>query len=355
MKRINLLLALAAMVLSFGLSSCDKDNQQNTKAENLKFEMGYDLGNVYNHYSNVVRMYFTTDSLTQTDDGFEGSGKYFVFEVCSEVDKDNYPKAGEYKVADLSYGEANSIVSMVENGAAVPFLSASGRLFGTYVVEIVDGEESAGYSVNEGSIKISGDASAANITATLKGFDDNNVTKDFSFAFKGAVEMESQPIDASSQFKTEKEEDVVDKTIEFNKVSCVNYGDYSKFGLNLLLLTMTSADGYECQFYLNAPLDVKQSFGTYTITHKLAPYTGDRSVGVDQEGYVIPPVIGIPDKDGQGLKSAWFIDGGTVVMNEDGVSFDVVSYYGSKFKGSYKGEVTISNAQNAPVQHMLAK
>jgi hypothetical protein len=55
---------------------------------------------------------------------------------------------------------------------------------------------------------------------------------------------------------------------------------------------------------------------------------------------------------------AYYVASGTVVIAEDGITMDIVSHYGSKIHGEYKGTVTIadkSTPQYAPAMENKAK
>ena len=93
-----------------------------------------------------------------------------------------------------------------------------------------------------------------------------------------------------------------------------------------------------------------EAYGTYTVKDGYTDWTAVPSPGGDNDyDYASFVATGM---DASGAYSiAYYVASGTVIVAEDGIKFDVVSHYGSKIKGEYKGTVTIadkSTPQYAP-------
>ena len=136
-----------------------------------------------------------------------------------------------------------------------------------------------------------------------------------------------------------------------------NWGDYYGDGTDYLDMTLNSTEWYAV-FGLCAPLGSGvEAYGTYTVKDGYTDWTAVPSPGGDNE-YDYASFFGTGMDESGAYSVAYYVASGTVVIAKDGITMDIVSHYGSKIHGEYKGTVTIadkSTPQYAPAMGNKAK
>lgn len=361
MKKINFLFAVAAIVCAMGFVSCEgQENGENNNGNNnngggnggndteavaVKLSSGVNYGNMFNHYSNLVRLIVTTDSVNYNirTGKVTGTGKYYTIDIMAEVGDKSFPKAGEYKVPEAGALEvpAGSLrPEMIENGMALVSFTDGTNAYGCYEYEVKDGKVTNTMVATKGSVKIAGDATKCTLSFSFDLTDGKDATGSANCKFEGAAPaISDKAVDASKYFESEAADPQTEFVFNQQSVTAIAgangtdmemyeiylYGDNNLFGL----IGVYIAPG-------------ENKYIKYDVTHEVRSGAAPRTKGAREENgklMVGAPYIGIKGASG-GLEKVWFIDGGTLDVKENGITFDLVTYKGTTIKAKYTGPVT---------------
>ena len=357
MKKIySLFVALVACAMLFvacepgGVSSKDKENAtQMTTLHDAFYSHQYVSG-----VSNDFWMSFTTEDLEMTADGTAayGTGDFVYLEVFPKTVENNFP-AGKFPLAeDPQDGYAWA-------GWEWDFGAEMGYGEGFYVIPqgcfayvFEDDEMIATKYMISGYVEVSGTPAEAEVYADVT-FDDGSKA---TYYYKGKLKFENNdeeedPDNGTGELNWDYEPtETGEYNATFDYCDMNNWGDYYGDGTEYVDMTLTGTEWYAI-FGLCAPLGSGvEAYGTYTVKDGYTDWTAVPSPGGDNDyDYASFVATGM---DASGAYSiAYYVASGTVIVAEDGIKFDVVSHYGSKIQGEYKGAVTIadkSTPQYAP-------
>ena len=357
MKKIySLFVALVACAMLFvacepgGVSSKDKENAtQMTTLHDAFYSHQYVDG-----VSNDFWMSFTTEDLEMTADGTAayGTGDFVYLEVFPKTVENNFP-AGKFPLAeDPQDGYAWA-------GWEWDFGADMGYEEGYYVIPqgcfayvFEDDEMIATKYMVSGYVEVSGTPAEAEVYADVTFDDGSKATYYYSGKLKFANnDEEENPDNGTGSLNWDYEPTTTGEyAATFDYCDMNNWGDYYGDGTEYVDMTLTGTEWYAI-FGLCAPLGSGvEAYGTYTVKDGYTDWTAVPSPGGDNDyDYASFVATGM---DASGAYSiAYYVASGTVTVAEDGIKFDVVSHYGSKIKGEYKGTVTIadkSTPQYAP-------
>lgn len=357
MKKIySIFVALVACAMLFvacepgGVSSKDKKNAtQMTTLHDAFYSHQYVDG-----VSNDFWMSFTTEDLEMTADGTAayGTGDFVYLEVFPKTVENNFP-AGKFPLAeDPQDGYAWA-------GWEWDFGADMGYEEGYYVIPqgcfayvFEDDEMIATKYMVSGYVEVSGTPAEAEVYADVTFDDGSKATYYYSGKLKFANnDEEENPDNGTGDLNWDYEPTTAGEySATFDYCDMNNWGDYYGDGTEYVDMTLTGTEWYAI-FGLCAPLGSGvEAYGTYTVKDGYTDWTVVPSPGGDSNyDYASFVATGM---DASGAYSiAYYVASGTVTVAEDGVKFDVVSHYGSKIKGEYKGTVTIadkSTPQYAP-------
>ena len=357
MKKIySLFVVLVACAMLFvacepgGVSSKDKENAtQMTTLHDAFYSHQYVDG-----VSNDFWMSFTTEDLEMTADGTAayGTGDFVYLEVFPKTVENNFP-AGKFPLAeDPQDGYAWA-------GWEWDFGADMGYEEGYYVIPqgcfayvFEDDEMIATKYMVSGYVEVFGTPAEAEVYADVTFDDGSKATYYYSGKLKFANnDEEENPDNGTGSLNWDYEPTTTGEyAATFDYCDMNNWGDYYGDGTEYVDMTLTGTEWYAI-FGLCAPLGSGvEAYGTYTVKDGYTDWTAVPSPGGDNDyDYASFVATGM---DASGAYSiAYYVASGTVTVAEDGIKFDVVSHYGSKIKGEYKGTVTIadkSTPQYAP-------
>lgn len=299
--------------------------------------------------------FITEDIVIDAEGNPMGTGEFVYLEVFPATVNNNFP-AGEYPLAEdatdgyawsgwewdlgADYGYDEGVL-VIPQGSFVYVIEDDGLIATKYMVS--------------GSIEIKGDASEAEVFADVT-FDDG--TKG-SYYYKGRLNFEDYDAqtggggdDGSGELSWDYEPTTAGEyTATFDYCEMNNWGDYYGDGIDFVDMVLTGTE-WNGTFNLSAPLNSGENvYGTYTVAEGYGEWTVCPSPGGDLD-YDYASFLGTGLEEGY-YTTAYYIASGTVVVAEDGIQFDVVSHYGSKIKGEYKGDVVVadkSTTQYAPAE-----
>lgn len=374
MRKINFLFAIAAICMAIGFTACgeeegpDQDGNNNNQGGNnnndttvvaeteaMKLATGTDFGNQFNHYSNLVRLIFTSDSVNYNikTGKITGTGKYYTIDVMAEADsKSHFPKAGTYSVAkdeDISYPAGTGIrLELLENGAVLQKFTYENTNYGCYEYTVENDKVVATKFAKTGQIKITGDATKCNVEFAFEFSDDKDNVTTAGGKYEGAApKITNKAVDASKNFE---QEDADPQTeFVFNKQYVTTIAGGNGTGMEQYEIFLEGDDNLFGIFAVYIASG-ENKYIKYTVTHKIYSGAASRSKGAYKEGdklMVGSPYLGYRGASG-GMSQIWFVDGGTLDVKENGITFDLVTYKGTKIKAKYEGKVTFDPKGMAP-------
>ena len=215
---------------------------------------------------------------------------------------------------------------------------------GSYVFLLEDGEVVEIKYIVSGKVVICGTSSVAEVfvdatfedgtksTYYYKGklrFEDFDATGGGGTGDDGEYNFDYEPI-ATGEYE-----------VTFDVCQVLNNGNIYNTGSDNVELYLNGLE-WMAYFDLFAPLNSGADvYGTYNIVSgQYDEWCGVPSSGGTEEGDT-PSFFGT-DFTGDGYyMTAYYVVSGTVVIAEDGVTIDATTYYGSKIKASYAGDVNV--------------
>lgn len=366
MKKIySFFVALVACAMLFvacepgGVSSKDKENATQLVAV-------YDA--YYSHeyvdgVSNDFWMSFTTEDIEVPATGYEifGTGEFVYLEVFPAAVENDFP-AGKFEL------KAEPTDGCAWAGYEYDYGAELGMEPGYYVIPqgcfayvLEDDAVVATKYMVAGYVEITGTPAEAEVFADVTYDDGSKAT----YYYKGKlsfmdndIEDDTIPDNGTGELKWDYEPTTVgDYEATFDYCEMNNWGDYYGDGTDYLDMTLNSTEWYAV-FGLCAPLGSGvEAYGTYTVKDGYTDWTAVPSPGGDNE-YDYASFFGTGMDESGAYSVAYYVASGTVVIAKDGITMDIVSHYGSKIHGEYKGTVTIadkSTPQYAPAMENKAK
>lgn len=359
MKKIySLFVALVACAMLF--VACEPSGVSNKdKMKATQLTASYDAYYSHEYIEGVSNDYWmsfgTEDIVMDMSTGYPmGTGEFVYLEVFPTTVENNFP-AGSFTLAeeardgyawagwewdlgvDLGYDEGYYVIPQ-----------------GCFVYVLEDDELVTTKYMVSGYVEVTGTPSAAEVYADVT-FDDGTKS---TYYYKGRLKFEDydegdedNPDNGTGDLNWDYEPTTAGEySATFEYCDMNNWGDYYGDGTEYVDMTLTGTEWYAI-FGLCAPLGSGvDAYGTYTVKDGYTDWTAVPSPGGDNDYDYASFVATDMDASGK-YSTAYYIASGTVVVAEDGVKFDVVSHYGSKIQGEYKGTVTIadkSTPQYAP-------
>ena len=300
--------------------------------------------------SNDFWMSFFTTEIDKEEGYPKGSCEFVVFEFFPAAIENGFP------IGNYSFAEEPQ-----DGYAWVGWEYEEYWAQGSFVYFMEDGEVFEVKYMVSGEVEIIGTGSNAEVFADVV-FDDGSKA---TYYYKGKLRFEDfdAGIGGSSgggnggyTFDYEPT-DAGEFDVTFDYCQVYNNGDFYSTGSDFVTLYLNGAE-WMAVYDLFAPLGSGEDvYGTYTIVDgKYDEWCGVPSSGGTEEGDT-PSFFGT-DFTGDGYyMTAYYVVSGTVVIAEDGVTIDATTYYGSKIKASYVGDVSvIADAQVArPMQSVATQ
>lgn len=366
MKKIySFFVALVACAMLFvacepgGVSSKDKENAtQLVEAHDAYYSHEYVDG-----VSNDFWVSFTTEDVEVPATGYEifGTGEFVYFEVFPATVENDFP-AGKFEL------KAEPTDGCAWAGYEYDYGAELGMEPGFYVIPqgcfayiIEDDALVATKYMVAGYVEITGTPAEAEVFADVTYDDGSKAT----YYYKGKlnfmdndIEDDTDPDNGTGELRWDYEPTTAgDYEATFDYCEMNNWGDYYGDGTDYLDMTLNSTEWYAV-FGLCAPLGSGvEAYGTYTVKDGYTDWTAVPSPGGDNE-YDYASFLATGMDESGAYSVAYYVASGTVVIAEDGITMDIVSHYGSKIHGEYKGTVTISDKstpQYAPAMGNKAK
>lgn len=350
MKKIYYLIALFVCSTML-LVSCDTTNGPSKKdIENatqlVEAHDAYYSTQFVEGVTNDYWMSFTTEDIVIGGDGNPmGTGEFVYLEVFPKTVENNFP-AGNYSLAEDAtdgYAWAGWEWDMG------PDLGIEEGLFiipqGCFVYVLEDDELVDTKYILSGYIDIKGTSAEAEVfvDATF-----NDGTKS-TYYYKGALKFDDYDAELGGEAGGEGDDlnwdyeptTAGEYTAKFDYCEMNNWGDYYGDGIDFVDMLLSGTD-WNGTFNLSAPLESGENvYGTYTVEAGYKEWTVCPSPGGDYN-YDYASFLGT-GFEGDVYTVAYYIASGKVIVAKDGIQFDVVSHYGSKIKGEYKGEVVVAD------------
>ena len=340
---ITLLVCAAVLFVSCeqGGGPSKKDIENATKlVENVE---AYYSAEFVTGVSNDYWCSFITEDVVIDEEGNPmGTGEFVYIEIFPAIVNNNFP-AGEYAFAeDPTDGYAWAGWEW-DLGAEMGYEEGLYVMpQGCFVYVIEDDELLETKYMLSGSVKISGTPEEAELFVDATFADGSKST----YYYKGKLKFEDYDNDGGSTGGEDEElswdyEPVEsgEYTATFDYCEMNNWGDYYGYGTDCVDMVLSGSE-WNGTFILSAPLGSGSDvYGTYTVASGYEDWTVDPSPGGDYN-YDYASFLGT-GFEGDAYTIAYYIASGEVVVAKDGIQFDVVSHYGSKIKGEYKGDVVV--------------
>ena len=349
-------MALIACAMLF--VSCDTNTGGgSTDDGNKDKENATQLVEVYDAYyshkvvegvSNDYWMSFFTTEIDKEEGYPKGSCEFVVFEFFPTTIENGFPVGNYFFAEEPQDGYAWAGWEYEEYWAQ-----------GSFVYLMEDGEVFEVKYMVSGEVEVTGTASNAEVFADVV-FDDGSKA---TYYYKGKLKFEDYDAETGGgtgsgnggyTFDYEPT-DAGEYDVTFDYCQVYNNGDFYSTGSDFISLYLNGEE-WMAVYDLFAPLGSGEDiYGTYTIEDgKYDGWYGVPSSGGTEEGDT-PSFFGT-DFTGDGYyMTAYYVVSGTVVIAEDGVTIDATTYYGSKIKASYVGDVSvIADAQVARPMHSVA-
>lgn len=320
--------------------ACDNTNKPKTEDATQLADLveAYYSSEFVSGVSNDYWCSFITEDVVIDEEGNPlGTGEFIYLEVFPATVANNFP-AGEYAFAeDATDGYAWAgwewdLGAEIGYGEGVILIPQ-----GSFAYVIEDDELVTTKYMLSGSVKISGTPEAAEVFVDAV-FNDGTKS---TYYYKGKLKFEDYDNDGEDEELSWDYEPVEsgEYTATFDYCEMNNWGDYYGYGTDCVDMVLSGSE-WNGTFILSAPLGSGSDvYGTYTVASGYEEWTVDPSPG-GSYSYDYASFLGT-GFEGDAYTIAYYIASGEVVVAKDGIQFDVVSHYGSKIKGEYKGEVVV--------------
>ena len=369
-------LVFVLFCLSFVFSSCeymklgdnsdDKTEQPDDKTEQPKDSTdvipdepkvdAIKLVEVYESYyskefvdgvSNDYWMSFLGEGLELVDGEPMGSGILVTLEIFPTEVEGNFPIGEFVFAADAEDGYA---WAGWEYDAGPDYGLDEGILImpqGSFVYVVENGEPVEIKYIVSGKITISGASSAAEVLvdATFADGSQANYSYEGELMFEDYDELGGEG-SGEGEYTYDWEPTVAEEfDVTFDYCQIFNNGNLYNTNSDYIELYLNGLEWYG-EYDLFAPLNSgADAFGTYNIVvDKYDEWCGVPSSGGDDYGDT-PSFFGTNFSEEGYYTTSYYVVSGTVVIAEDGVTVDVMTYYGSKIRATYEGEVVVETGE----------
>ena len=222
---------------------------------------------------------------------------------------------------------------------------------GSYVFSVEDGEVIEIKYIVAGRVVVCGTSSAAEVLIEAT-FEDGTKS---TYYYEGKLKFEDFDDDGGS-------DDYGDYTFDFEPTAVgeyettfevcrvLNHGNVYNTGSDNVELYLNGIE-WLAYYDLFAPLNSGEDiYGTYTVVaDKYDEWCAVPSSGGNDYGDT-PSFFATDFTEDGYYNAAYYVVSGSVVIAEDGITIDAVSYNGSKIKGSYVGEVVVETSASQYVK-----
>ncbi len=343
MKKIfyGFMAVVMAVVMSFGFVSCGNDNKPD-KGEKATLLRAFYWGDYYKNQGENFMIYFCSGTVELDEEEIAvGSGYWICVDLNATGKEGLFPANAKYPV---------SVDQTPDTGFIAPgYADPAMVVYGTYVMNLVDGLPVDTFYVVDGYLDVKGSADDAKFELS---FVLDNGDK-LLFNSEGATEVIDMSEDGGTggggfvpDYSDERDE-VKNVDIAISAVQVEDYGDYYMNNTKNYTLQFINADetwGGNVEFFAN--VDANSPVGTYKVDMTYAEGTVLESAG---EEYDIPSYI-YGDISDQSYGSVYYIVDGTMTVTENTITFNFTTAKGSTFKATYEGVIDVlSTGYNAPV------
>ncbi len=343
MKKICYFIVLLVS-LSIVFVACDNGNKPNDKYENatqlVEALDAYYSSETVGAVSNYYRASFVTEGIEIHEEGLIGTGEMLCICVFPEVVENNFP------IGNFSFIDTPTNGSAWTQGSCL------------YVFEDGNGMILEPKYIVSGYVEIKGTSSDAEVFVDAT-FEDGSKS---TYYYKGKLEFQDYDAEGGTteeEFSFDYEpKEKGEYNVTFDVCQILNNGNYYSTGSDYLELYLNGVE-WLAMFDLFAPINSGENvFGTYTIVaDQYDAWCGVPSAGGDLYGDT-PSYFGTNFNEEGYYTTTYFVVSGNVKIAADGVVADVTSYYGSKIKGVYNGEVVVETGdsqQNVVSDQRVAK
>ena len=298
----------------------------------------YNNGPIASFYPSLKEYYFEayTEGITYNPKtgSLTGDGMVIALAQVISYENDFIPKTTKYTPFEVVN---NQVETIFEGGAAS---------LSVYVVE--NGKVQQAESFSTADFKAQYIGNAENMTFAVEGdFDGEHMV----FAFTGAPALYSLASYQTEDIDAAKYEGVEN----YASAEVIYYDNASSFfSLNVIeVILIDSKQTAFADFFCYGSLkDPKNVYGTFTVADEHAVGTMAKSPGVyvDKEGSYASPSF-VARNYSQNGADYYFVDGGSISIEEGKISFDITSVGGSKISTVYEGKISVKSydqAYNAP-------
>ena len=282
---------------------------------------------------NMYHFQGLTNGATYNPQTGECSGNGLLVEVTQAFSytENNLPMAQEYRPFELT---AENYIKEIYSGATG----------GVAIYEIVDGvlNEESFLSTRDFLVKLK-------IGETAVDFDvECNVEGEtFAFSFDGAPML----ADISNFWLEAKDEGAKCESAEtYAQAEVIYYGETGIFPVNVIEVVLLSEDQSSfANFYCYGSLDdVKNVYGTFNVATEHTVGTMAKSPGLymSKDGSYAYPSFVARNYSSNGA-DYYFVNGGSLTIEEGKISFNLTSLNGSKFTTEYTGKITLKSYKEA--------
>ena len=341
MKKLSFLMAIIVS-LSMIFTACDNQTKPGGGME-IDLENAEAINKLTIYYEGCISPYFpnfaqfTYEAYTGTvsydpeTKALEGSGLVIQLLQVVSYEENYFPVAKKYSPFEIE----NDQVAEIFDGGAV----------GVQIIEIENGQQT-GNNMATQVFKAEYTGNADNMVWAIEA--------DFE-GEKRTFKFEGEPtVFAGGAFS----KDGVESTNKYNgeetyaKAEVIYYGDINLLPVNIIEVVLLGQDNtcFANLICYGSLDDIKNVYGTYTVDVKHEVGKMAKSAGVNKkEGYVFPSFVVRNYSQNEG--DYYLVDGGTLIIEDGKISFDLVSENGSTFKTTYTGKISIKSydeAYNAP-------
>jgi hypothetical protein len=338
MKKV---LSIFAAILSFAIifTACEPQTQQGgegtidtTNAEVVNAMSIYNAGPVDYKFPSfrqfVFEGYTGTVNYDPHSNNLEGSGYVIQISQALSFIKDNeMPNATSFVPFELTEDGVEEVFS----GGAVAIQY--------FVIE--DGKINQAASAYTYDFKVE----MYNNTIAIQG---NFYGEVMTFCFNGTPTLYN---DSPYTLQDAESTNVVNTTAKFAQAQVIYYGTdaqpllpYNVIEVVLVDNNMSTLANFYCYGSLD---DVENVYGTFTISNEVKVGSAAPSAGFyvaeDNTSYPSPSFIVLNNNAQTGAGDYYLVNGGTISVSEDAISFDLTTLNGSNIKSDYTGKIELES------------
>jgi len=340
MKKLSFLMAVIVS-LSMIFTSCEGQPSEN-KGDKLEInvENAEVAANMRVYYEGCLSPYFpnfaqfafeayTGDVVYDIEEGsLTGTGLVVQLLQAVSYEVDYFPTCTKYSPFEI----VNNEVGEIFEGGAV----------GVQIIEIQNGQQAGSLQTQDFKAQLI--ASGDKMIWALEGNFDGEI---LTFKFEGTPQhvvggaFSKEGIEPTSKYDGEE---------TYAQAEVIYYGDINLLPVNIIEVVLISQDNTSfADFICYGSLEnVDNVYGEYTVDVKHVEGKMAKSAGAEiNEGYVFPSFIARNYDAQRGEGDYYLVDGGSLTIAEDKISFDLVSENGSTIKSTYTGKITVKSYDEA--------